>query len=199
MSVPRITTDTYGNRYAAVHVEELDDWAWLLDRLEDWLGHAADETAEDWADFAGPGGIRLNDVTYVLGHWGPRMRALAVGLSAPLRDDDATMTCPACGSGFIPSGRRRYCSDTCRAAAWCRRPAPAPLVIPPTMSRAAVTVYQCPSCDARYVEAQRCDECGIFARRVGLGGHCPHCDEAVTVEELVGDDVIADNSPRRRR
>jgi len=119
----------------------------------------------------------------------------------PLRDDDATMTCPACGDRFAASGRRRYCSDTCRAAAWRRRhqPAPIPAVIPPTMSRAAVTVYQCPSCHARYVEQQRCDDCGIFARRVGLGGPCPHCDEAVTVEELVGDDVIVDTTPRRRR
>ena len=201
MTAPGITTDTHGNRYAAVHVEDLDEWAWLLGRLEDWLLHAADETVEDWAEFAGPCGTRLGDVVDMLGHWVIRMRALAEGPPAPLRDDDATMTCPACGSGFTPSGRRCYCSDTCRAAAWRRRhqPAPATLVIPPTMSRAAVTVYQCPSCDARYVQAQRCDECGIFARRVGLGGHCPNCDEAVTVDELVGDDIIADNSPRRRR
>ena len=41
MSVPGITTDTHGNRYAAVPVAELDDWAWMLSRLEDWLGHAA--------------------------------------------------------------------------------------------------------------------------------------------------------------
>ncbi|MBA3281234.1 MAG: hypothetical protein H0U29_03295 [Acidimicrobiia bacterium] len=110
------------------------------------------------------------------------------------------MTCPACGSLFAPSGRRRYCSDTCRAAAWRRRnqPAPAQVVIPPGRSRQSVTIYECPSCDARYVEEQRCGECGIFARRAGLGGHCPHCDEAVTVAELVGDDVITDNSPRRR-
>lgn len=119
----------------------------------------------------------------------------------PWRHDDATMICPACASAFVPSGRRRYCSDTCRAAAWRRRhqPAAAPLVIPPTITRAAVTVYQCPSCDARYVEQQRCGECGIFARRVGLGGHCPHCDEPVTVEDLVGDVVVADTSPRRRQ
>jgi hypothetical protein len=201
VSAPGITTDTYGNRCAAVHVEELDDWAWLLARLEDWLRHAADETAEDWAEFAGPGGIRLEHVTYVLSHWTVRMGNLAAGPPVPLRDDAATMTCPVCGSGFAPSGRRRYCSDTCRAAAWRRRhrPAPAPLLIPPTKPRAAVTVYECPSCDARDVETQRCGECGTFARRVGLGGHCPHCDEAVTVAELVGDDVIADHSPRRRR
>lgn len=201
MTAPRITTDTHGNRYAAVAVEELDEWAWLLNRLEDWLGHAGHDTVADWADFAGPGGTRLADVVYVLGHWVTRMRALAEGPPAPWGDDDATMTCPACGSRFTPSGRRRYCSDTCRATAWRRRhqPAPTPLTIPTGISRQAVTVYQCPSCDARHVKQQRCDECGIFARRVGLGGHCPNCDEAVTIEDLVGDGIIADNNPRRRR
>jgi hypothetical protein len=82
MSAPGITTDAHGNRYAAVPVEELDDWAWMLSRLEDWLGHAGHDTIEDWADFAGPGGIRLDHVVYVLSHWAPRMRALAQ-LSTP--------------------------------------------------------------------------------------------------------------------
>jgi hypothetical protein len=77
MSVTGITTDTHGNRYAAVPVEELDDWAWLLSRLEDWLAHAGHDTVEDWADFAGPCGIRLDQIVYVLSHWAPRMRALA--------------------------------------------------------------------------------------------------------------------------
>jgi len=202
MSAPVITTDPHGNRHAAVDIAELDDWAWMLSRLEDWLGHhAGPETVDDWADFAGPGGVRLDQIVYVLGHWVPRMRALAAGPAVPLRDDAATMTCPACGSGFTPSGRRRYCSDTCRAAGWRRRhqPAPAPVEIPPATSRASVTVYQCPSCDTRYVAEQRCEDCGTFARRVGHGGLCPHCDEAVTVEDLVGDDVIADTTPRRRR
>jgi hypothetical protein len=77
MTTMGITTDTHGNRYAAVPVEELDDWAWLLDRLEDWLGHAGHDTIEDWADFAGPCGVRLDQVVYVLSHWAPRMRVLA--------------------------------------------------------------------------------------------------------------------------
>lgn len=74
-----ITTDIHGNRYAAVHVEELDEWAWLLARIEDWLTHASSDTAQDWDDFTGPCGSRLDDIVYVLGHWSVRMRRLAEG------------------------------------------------------------------------------------------------------------------------
>jgi len=79
VSAPEITTDVYGNRYAAVHVEELDEWQWLLARLEDWLDHADPETAADWAAFFGPCGPRLEEITYVLGQWSIRMRNLAEG------------------------------------------------------------------------------------------------------------------------
>ncbi len=77
MSAPGISTDRFGNRYAAVAVEELDEWAWLLGQLEDWLLHAAEETVADWADFAGPSGTPIKDVIYVLGHWSVRMRNLS--------------------------------------------------------------------------------------------------------------------------
>lgn len=73
------TTDAHGNRYAAVHVEELDDWAWVLARLEDWLSHAQPETAEDWAEVTGPCGARLEDIASTLGRWAARMRDLAEG------------------------------------------------------------------------------------------------------------------------
>lgn len=79
MSGMPITTDVHGNRYAAVHVEELDEWAWLLGRLEDWLAHTQPDTADDWAEFTGPCGSRLDDIVYVLGHWVIRMRNLAEG------------------------------------------------------------------------------------------------------------------------
>lgn len=79
MSAPAITTDAHGNRYAAVAVAELDEWAWLLGQIEDWLLHAAEETIEDWGEFTGPCGPRLDEVVYVLGHWTIRMRHLAEG------------------------------------------------------------------------------------------------------------------------
>lgn len=79
MTAPALTADDYGNLYAPVHIEELDEWAWLLGRLEDWLLHAQDETIEDWATFSGHGGARIDDIVYVLGQWSIRMRNLAEG------------------------------------------------------------------------------------------------------------------------
>jgi hypothetical protein len=39
----------------------------------------------------------------------------------------------------------------------------------------------------RELGIQRCDDCGIFMARVGIGGLCPHCDEPLAVAELVGE------------
>jgi hypothetical protein len=73
-----------------------------------------------------------------------------------------------------------------------RLPAPSPAVsrepveIPARRSRRAIAVYECPQCESRYLGEQRCDDCGVFCRRIGFGGTCPHCDEAVAVEDLMG-------------
>ena len=43
----------------------------------------------------------------------------------PSANDGVTLRpCPACGSSFAASGRRRHCSDACRQAAWRRRHCP---------------------------------------------------------------------------
>lgn len=105
----------------------------------------------------------------------------------PSRNDTVTtITCPVCGRTFPPSGRRRHCSDACRQAAWRRRrtittDTPPP---PPKNHRRAVTVYQCPNCDARVLGRQRCDDCNTFMRALGTGGQCPCCDEAISIREL---------------
>jgi len=106
----------------------------------------------------------------------------------PSRHDGVTMACAACGRACTPSGRRRFCSDACRAAAYRRRHGPAsPVVaVPAGTSRMPMTVHECDGCGARAVGVQRCADCSAFMRRVGSGGVCPSCDEAVTVEELVG-------------
>jgi hypothetical protein len=79
MNAPTIITDIHGDRYALVHVEELDEWAWLLGRVEDWLLHAGDDTVVDWTGFAGPCGARIDDVTDLLGRASVRMLDLARG------------------------------------------------------------------------------------------------------------------------
>ena len=104
--------------------------------------------------------------------------------ATPSRNDAVTIACPGCTRPFVPVGRRRFCSDTCRQAAWrWRHPAPLP-AIPDRAARPA-TVYICPSCDTRFLGEQRCPDCNTFARRVGPGGPCPHCDEPVAVNDLL--------------
>jgi hypothetical protein len=106
----------------------------------------------------------------------------------PSRDDGVTMTGPVCGRPFVPHGRRRFCSDACRAAAWRRRHA-WPVTAVPASTRRSMTVYACDGCGFRAVGEQRCEDCSTFMRRAGPGGSCPHCDEPVTVEELLGQEV----------
>ena len=109
----------------------------------------------------------------------------------PLRHDAVTIPCPSCGQPFTPTGKRRYCTDACKAAAYRRRhhAAIAPVVLPRARPRKPVTVYECDTCGTRALGEQRCDDCGTFMRRVGLGGHCPHCDEPVAITDLLDEEV----------
>jgi hypothetical protein len=101
-----------------------------------------------------------------------------------VRNDTETMACRVCGALFVRSGRRRHCSPACRQAAWRRRSqAPAePLVAK------ADTIYQCPSCEARFLGEQRCEECNTWARRLGPGDPCPCCDEPISIMDLLEPD-----------
>jgi hypothetical protein len=109
---------------------------------------------------------------------------------APSRNDDRTIACPVCSHGFQPSGRRRFCSDSCRQAAWrARRPVTPVAPIPPRSPR-PVTVYECPACETRSLGEQRCPDCHLFCRRVGPGGACPHCDEPVALVDLVSNNDV---------
>lgn len=114
---------------------------------------------------------------------------MARSLSSPSRNDGVTITCSVCHGRFVPVGRQRVCSAACRQAAYRRRhaAADATLVVPPHRSRRNETVYECPSCETRYLGSQRCCECGVFCRRVGAGGLCPECGEPVAIADLLGD------------
>ena len=116
----------------------------------------------------------------------------------PSRDDPETTRCPVCRRCFTPIGRQPYCSTACRKTAFRRRhqqPAPA-ITVPADRPRRQITVYECPDCGERYLGEQRCQACGTFARRVGIGGACPNCDEPVTITDLI-DQAPTTTTPRR--
>ena len=100
------------------------------------------------------------------------------------RNDSGPRFCPVCQQPFVPRGRQQVCSAACRQTAWRRRHPPLAPSIPERAPR-VTTVYECPSCEARYLGAQRCEDCGVFCRRVGPGGLCPHCDEPVALADLL--------------
>jgi hypothetical protein len=102
----------------------------------------------------------------------------------PWRNVGVTTPCPICGQPFIPVGRQQVCSPACRQAAWRRRHAPAPVPLSARSPRTA-TIYECPSCDTRYLGVQRCPDCGTFCHKLGPGGACPHCDEPVLLADLL--------------
>ena len=111
---------------------------------------------------------------------------------SPSRNDGVTMGCVDCGRMVAAVGRRRYCAAACRQVAWRRRQAvavPPRSPVPARMPRPA-TVYECPSCGARLLGVQRCADCGVFCRRVGPGGACPHCDEPVAVADLLSGQAL---------
>ncbi len=47
--------DGEGDEFVRVHVEELDEIAWTLGLIEDWLLHTTDDVYADLAAFAGNG------------------------------------------------------------------------------------------------------------------------------------------------
>lgn len=69
-----------------------------------------------------------------------------------------------------------------------------PVTTPKSQPRRPITVYECDTCGTRAVGEQYCTECTTFMRRVGTGGTCPHCDEAVTLVELFSEDVAGSTS-----
>ena len=105
----------------------------------------------------------------------------------------ARRSCPACQAP-VTSRRARYCSDACKQRAYRLRQTDAtPLdldaLAADLRSRRALvahTVYECPACEARFLGDQRCPDCHVFCRRLDLGGLCPHCDDPVTLAELLG-------------
>lgn len=85
---------------------------------------------------------------------------------SPLRHDNVTNPCPACGRPFVAIGRQRWCSQACRAAGYRQRKQAAtpPIVLPDPRPRRPFTVYECDTCGARAVGQQRCEAARSCAR-----------------------------------
>lgn len=110
----------------------------------------------------------------------------------PSRDDHGTTPCPVCRHVFTPIGRQAYCSTACRKTAFRRRHqqlGPA-VTVPTARPRREITVYECPDCGERQLGEQRCEDCGTFTRRVGIGGPCPNCDGPVAISDLLDQAVV---------
>ncbi len=103
------------------------------------------------------------------------------------------LLCPAARS----SGRGRYCSAACRQRAFRLRHTPYLLLDEQPLRAglrrrallAAHTIYECPTCDARFLGEQRCPECNRFCRALGLGGACPECEHPVLLSDLLEGEV----------
>ena len=105
------------------------------------------------------------------------------------QDDLARSRCPSCSKAFTPTGRQIYCTPACRQRAYRQRSittdTQAAMQAPPARGRRDLTIYQCSECDEVFLGQQWCPDCQRPCRRLGLGGACPHCDELVTVDQLV--------------
>jgi len=58
--------------------------------------------------------------------------------------------------------------------------------MPPKTHPGLSIIYECTTCETRYVGERRCPDCNLFNRRVGHGGPCPHCDELLAIDDLTG-------------
>ncbi len=121
----------------------------------------------------------------------------------PMRDDTRNDSqpplgvCPVCTDTFPIDGRGIYCTPKCRQRAYrlrhrqLNRPTLTDLAA--TLRREqrliAQTVYECPSCQERFLGARRCDDCNLWCRKVGLGGQCSGCDDILSVSDLIGFDI----------
>jgi ribosomal protein L34E len=105
----------------------------------------------------------------------------------PSRDDPATMTCPRLPDLLHPVGRQTYCGTPCRKTAFRRRhqTPSAAITVPAARPRRDYTINECGDCGERLHGQQRCQPCGSFARRIGTGGLCPHCDQPVALSDLI--------------
>ena len=101
--------------------------------------------------------------------------------------------CILCRTSFQGAGRSRYCSRGCQQRAYRLRQMPTqPALLTAWAAQLHErqvlldqTIYECPRCGQRLVGQRRCPDCNLMARKLGLGGNCPHCDEPLLLLELL--------------
>ncbi len=127
----------------------------------------------------------------------------------PMRDDTRNDSqpplgvCPVCTDTFPIDGRGIYCTPKCRQRAYrlrhrqLNRPTLTDLAA--TLRREqrliAQTVYECPSCQERFLGERRCSDCNLWCSKVGLGGQCSGCDDILTVSDLIAFDLNSREVP----
>ncbi len=100
--------------------------------------------------------------------------------------------CLTCAKPLI-SPRARYCDDACKQRAYRLRQLDSGTAdlsklaaeLKRRGSLAAHTIYECPSCETRFLGERRCGECNRFCRALGPGGACAHCGELLLVTDLL--------------
>ncbi len=63
----------------------------------------------------------------------------------------------------------------------------------------AACVYECTSCQERYLGERRCPACNLFNQNLGLGGICSGCDQPVVIAELVPGLLLTPTTASTRR
>jgi hypothetical protein len=127
----------------------------------------------------------------------------------PMRDDTRNDSqpplgvCPVCTDTLPIDGRGIYCTPKCRQRAYrlrhrqMNRPTLTDLAarLRREQQLSAHTVYECPSCQERFLGERRCGDCNLWCSKVGLGGQCAGCDDILTVSDLIGFDLNSREVP----
>lgn len=103
-----------------------------------------------------------------------------IDLTNTVRDGwrDGSPTAPRClvCDRPVPSRKARYCSRACQQRAYRLRQEPTTPVDDARLRQdlrrrrilVAHTIYECPTCQERYLEERRCETCNRFCRALGL-------------------------------
>ena len=100
--------------------------------------------------------------------------------------------CMVCGKSLVDT-RAKVCSAAHRQLAYRLRQRRPLVSNGPDLRRelqrqrrlTAHTLYECPNCQERFVRERRCPSCRLFCRSLGLGGHCPECDQPILLADLL--------------